>query len=234
MGMIGTIGTLGQAVRLARAAGMTPEMITSALPERTRGIAGRVAPRLIDRLGGARKPDGAALQQALLAALAAEAAAKRPAIYDRAVDGLNRLPRPVMTLGSLGLFGYAFADPAGFGQRMEGLAQMPDQLWWLLGAVVSLFFGAREAHHFRLKKAMEVLFPDDSATENAAIEPKKAGAQNPIAAPSLPSATPVTPGPVAPGRPAAASAEPPALPHSASAADNPALAEWLRLEAARG
>lgn len=26
---------------------------------------------------------------------------------------------------------------------------MPDQLWWLLGAVVGFYFGARELNHFR-------------------------------------------------------------------------------------
>ncbi len=233
MGMMGTIGTLGQAVRIARAMGVTPDIVTSALPERARGVAGVVAPRLRARLAGSRKVDGAALHEALLAQLAAEATPRTPAGFDRMVDGLNRLPRPLMMLGSLALFGYGVADPAAFARRMEGLNQMPDQMWWLLGAVVSLFFGAREAHHFRLKKALEVLFPDDPATENAAIEPKKAGAENPIAATTLPFPAPIVPRPVAPP-PAAATEARATLPSAASVADNPALAEWMRLEAVRG
>ncbi len=235
MGMIANLGQLGQAARLARAAGLTPEMVTSALPERTQGVAQVLVPRLTDRLaarlGGGAQPDGAALHEALLTALAAETAGKRPAIYDRMVDGLNRLPRPLTMLGTVALVGYAIADPAGFGQRMEGLSQMPDQMWWLLGAVVSLFFGAREAHHFRLTKALEVLFPGQPATENAAKEPKKAGAENPVAAPSSPSPSPT---PVAAPAVAGPAVPAPALPHAATAADNPALAEWLRLEAVRG
>lgn len=234
MGMIGTFGTLGRAARIARAAGVGPDLITAGVPPLSRRVIDVLGPRVLTRVEGRRVADGAELHQALLnSALAAEATAPRGATYDRIVDGLNRLPRPLMVLGSMALFGYGVADPAGFAQRMDGLRQMPDQLWWLLGAVVSLFFGAREAHHFRLKKAMEVLFPDDPATENAATEPKKAGAENPIAATSFPSPAPAAPEPAAPPA-VAARGTAPDLPSAAGVADNPALAEWLRLEATRG
>jgi len=74
--------------------------------------------------------------------------------FDRFVDGLNRLPRPVMALGTVGLFCFAMIDPASFAIRMQGLDYVPDPLWWLLGAVVSFYFGAREMHHFRQRKVM--------------------------------------------------------------------------------
>ena len=32
---------------------------------------------------------------------------------------------------------------------MQGLALVPEPLWWLMGAIVSFYFGAREAHYFR-------------------------------------------------------------------------------------
>lgn len=73
----------------------------------------------------------------------------RSGIFDRVVNGLNRLPRPMLALGTLGLFAYAMADPAGFSVRMEGLAYVPEPLWWLLGAIVSFYFGARELHYVR-------------------------------------------------------------------------------------
>ena len=76
----------------------------------------------------------------------------RPGLFDRVVNGLNRLPRPVLALGTLGLFVYAMADPGGFALRMRGLAEVPEPLWWLLGAVVSVYFGAREAHYLRLRR----------------------------------------------------------------------------------
>jgi len=69
--------------------------------------------------------------------------------FDTMVNGLNRLPRPLLAFGTIGLFVYAMIDPAGFGQRMVGLNLVPDALWWLLGAVVAFYFGAREAHYFR-------------------------------------------------------------------------------------
>jgi hypothetical protein len=69
--------------------------------------------------------------------------------YDRFVNGLNRLPRPFMALGTIGLFSYAMADPEGFTARMVGLGEVPEPLWWLLGAVVGFYFGAREFHYMR-------------------------------------------------------------------------------------
>lgn len=69
--------------------------------------------------------------------------------FDRFVNGLNRMPRPALALGTLALFGYAMTDPAGFSVRMQGLAYVPEPLWWLLGAIVTFYFGAREAHYLR-------------------------------------------------------------------------------------
>ena len=77
--------------------------------------------------------------------LGAEFAAPRQSGFDRFVDGLNRLPRPAMALGILGLFVAAMADPVWFAARMQGLALTPEPLWWLLGVIVSFYFGAR--HH---------------------------------------------------------------------------------------
>lgn len=68
------------------------------------------------------------------------------------VDGLNRLPRPVLALGTVGLFTFAMANPVAFSGRMAGLDTVPSELWWLLGAIVSFYFGARELHHARRAK----------------------------------------------------------------------------------
>jgi len=64
-------------------------------------------------------------------------------LFDRVIDGLNRLPRPAMALGVLFLIGSAMVNPVWFASRMQGLALVPDPLWWLLGAIVSFYFGAR-------------------------------------------------------------------------------------------
>lgn len=63
--------------------------------------------------------------------------------FDRFMDALNRLPRPAMALGTLGLFASAMVDPVWFAARMAGIALVPEPLWWLLGAIVSFYFGAR-------------------------------------------------------------------------------------------
>ncbi len=63
--------------------------------------------------------------------------------FDRLMDALNRIPRPAMALGTLWLFAAAMVDPAWFAARMAGIALVPEPLWWLLGAVVSFYFGAR-------------------------------------------------------------------------------------------
>ncbi len=69
--------------------------------------------------------------------------------FDSLMNGFNRLPRPMLALGTIGLFIFAMVDPAGFAPRMQGLALVPDPLWWLLGAIVSFYFGARELHYAR-------------------------------------------------------------------------------------
>ena len=65
------------------------------------------------------------------------------AAHDRLIDALNRLPRPVAVLGSLTLITAGLVAPEWFAARMETLALMPEGLWWLIGAVLSLHFGAR-------------------------------------------------------------------------------------------
>lgn len=69
--------------------------------------------------------------------------------FNAVIDGLNRLPRPMMAFGTIWLFVHAMRDPIAFGEKMVGLALMPDPLWWLLSAVVSFFFGARELQRGR-------------------------------------------------------------------------------------
>lgn len=76
-----------------------------------------------------------------------------PGTFDRLINGLNRLPRPMLALGTLGLFVYAMVDPDGFSRRMIGLEHVPEPLWWLLAAIVGFYFGAREAHYFRIRPA---------------------------------------------------------------------------------
>ncbi|WP_224823550.1 holin family protein [Cognatishimia sp. MH4019] len=86
---------------------------------------------------------GADLREAAMAQFGAEFTVARQGRFDRLVDGLNRLPRPALAFGTLGLFVAAMIDPIWFASRMTGIALVPEPLWWLLGAIVSFYFGAR-------------------------------------------------------------------------------------------
>ncbi|MEJ6709734.1 MAG: holin family protein [Amylibacter sp.] len=69
--------------------------------------------------------------------------------FNNLIDGLIRLPRPILTLGTVGLFVFSMVDPTGFSKRMIALDTVPCELWWLLAAIVSFYFGAREMHYVR-------------------------------------------------------------------------------------
>ncbi|WP_264213669.1 holin family protein [Leisingera thetidis] len=90
--------------------------------------------------GAARAHD---VQIAALGQLGAEFQQPAKGWFDRLMDGVNRLPRPLLALGTLALMGAALSDPVWFAARMQGLALVPEPLWWLLGVIVSFYFGAR-------------------------------------------------------------------------------------------
>lgn len=82
-------------------------------------------------------------KQSSLSQFSAEFERPKTSSFDRFIDGLNRLPRPVMALGVIALFISAMIDPIWFSSRMQGIALVPEPLWWLLGAIVSFYFGSR-------------------------------------------------------------------------------------------
>ena len=142
---------------------------------------GRAARKAAD---GARDAQGAApdLLRGLSEALEHLPVPERSALpaprpgsgYDRLVDALNRLPRPLMAFGTQALVLYALIDPSGFAARMAGLDAMPEALWWILGAVITAYFGAREAHHMR--KTAETVAVAQPA---AAVAERRDSAANP-------------------------------------------------------
>lgn len=103
--------------------------------------------------------EGAALRSearhaAAMAQFAAEFSRDRRSWFDRLMDGMNRLPRPLLALSTLGLLAAAMVDPLWFAARMRGLALVPEPLWWLLGVVVSFYFGARQQVNTRAFSAI--------------------------------------------------------------------------------
>jgi hypothetical protein len=90
--------------------------------------------------GAARNAE---VQRQAMTQYGAEYSVARRGWFDRFMDGLNRLPRPALALGTLGLFVSAMINPLWFSERMQGIALVPEPLWWLLGVIVSFYFGAR-------------------------------------------------------------------------------------------
>ena len=86
---------------------------------------------------------GAVVQGQAMRQYGDEFSAPAKGSFDRFMDGVNRLPRPALALGTLGLFVSAMVAPLWFAQRMQGIALVPEPLWWLFGVIVSFYFGAR-------------------------------------------------------------------------------------------
>lgn len=116
----------------------------SAIGEAAKGMAEVFVPSATKRMELSAQAQMQALQE-----MAAEFGTEPQGWFDRLVNGLNRLPRPFLAFGTIGLLVYAMVDPQQFAQRMVGLNAVPEPLWWLLGAVVAFYFGARETHYFR-------------------------------------------------------------------------------------
>lgn len=117
---------------------------TTALGQAATGVAEVFVPNATKKMQAAQEAYMAALDEH-----GVEFKYAAPGPFDRFVNGLNRLPRPMLALGTLGLFVYAMVDPIAFAERMVGLNYVPEPLWWLLAAIVGFYFGAREAHYFR-------------------------------------------------------------------------------------
>lgn len=153
----------------------------------------------------------AVLRAAALQQFAAEFGHPRKGLFDRVIDGLNRLPRPLMAYGTLGLMAAAMVDPVWFATRMQGVALVPEPLWWLMGAIVSFYFGARyqaQGQEFQRSIAETVARAPQVAANVEALE-------------ALRPAEPETPRAADPGTDARATQR------AVAPSDNPALAEVL-------
>ncbi|SFI61258.1 holin family protein [Celeribacter neptunius] len=152
---------------------------------------------------GARE---AAMRAAAMQQFATEFAAPRQGDFDRFMDALNRVPRPLMAFGTIGLCVAAMVDPVWFAARMQGVALIPEPLWWLLGTIVSFYFGARyqvKSQEFQRSVASTMARASTVTTNIRALEALRAGAT--AEGPDLPAPPASVPG---------------------SDALNPALAEW--------
>ena len=87
-------------------------------------------------------------QMAVLEQFAAEFAGRPPKTWwDSLVDGLNRLPRPIITFSIIGIFLWALVDPVGFVIYMDAMHVVPDELWLMWLTIVAFWFGGRLVSH---------------------------------------------------------------------------------------
>jgi Holin of 3TMs, for gene-transfer release len=63
--------------------------------------------------------------------------------WDSLIDGLNRLPRPLITIGILALFVLAPVAPVRFLEIAQAYQMMPDGFWALLSVIIAFYFGGR-------------------------------------------------------------------------------------------
>lgn len=83
------------------------------------------------------------LTKSVLAQYSAEFKHVRQGGFDRFMDGLNRLPRPLIVIMTFAFFASAMFSPIWFAERMQGLVLVPEPIWWLAGTIVAFYFGGR-------------------------------------------------------------------------------------------
>lgn len=124
--------------------------------------------------------------------------------WDSLVDGLNRLPRPLLTFGIIWIFIYTWIDPGSMVDFFSVLEIVPDTFWTLLIVIVSFFFGGRfvkedlarpKISKEQRDKALEIIRKRAEAIEKAkepdsvvvvGIPPPQERVREPVDAPDLP------------------------------------------------
>ncbi len=72
--------------------------------------------------------------------------------WDSLWDGLNRMPRPLIVLAIFWYFSLAYREPDEFQVLNIALDTVPERMWYIMSAVVSFYFVAREFHKNRETK----------------------------------------------------------------------------------
>ncbi|WP_457650951.1 3TM-type holin [Profundibacter sp.] len=63
--------------------------------------------------------------------------------FDRLMDGVNRLPRPMLVLGVFGILVWTSIDPIAAAQVFTSWAIIPTEFWYVVLAIVTFYFGGR-------------------------------------------------------------------------------------------
>lgn len=81
---------------------------------------------------------------AALSQFAAEFVARQQRTWwDSFVDGINRLPRPMLVFGVMLSFIWPYIDPVGYIDYIRTLGLIPDPIWYICYAIVGFYFTSR-------------------------------------------------------------------------------------------
>lgn len=95
------------------------------------------------------------LDSAALAQLGAEFQAQDKGWFNSFMDGVNRLPRPLMVMGIFGVLVWTPYDPIGSAQVFTAWSLIPVEFWYIILAIVTFYFGGRhQAKAIDLQKSM--------------------------------------------------------------------------------
>lgn len=64
--------------------------------------------------------------------------------WDSLWDGINRMPRPLIVIIIFWYFSLSYRNNINFQELNVALDTVPDRMWWIMSAVVSFYFVARE------------------------------------------------------------------------------------------
>lgn len=94
--------------------------------------------------------------------------------WDSLVDGLNRLPRPFMTFGTISMFVWAIQDPHEFSISMMALDTVPPMLWYIFLTIIAFWFGGKILSNAPIGSMVKSVSPAQVAATVKAINDARA------------------------------------------------------------
>ncbi len=82
-------------------------------------------------------------------------------LFDRFVNGVNRLGRPLLLIGVILFFAWGIMDPVGFVTVMEAFGKTPEWITTAVLLVISIFGTGRVISDIKKKQTMKVPPPVD-------------------------------------------------------------------------
>ncbi|WP_305970431.1 MULTISPECIES: 3TM-type holin [unclassified Mameliella] len=108
--------------------------------------------------------------------------------WDSLIDGLNRLPRPMLVLGVFVMLIWSVADPVFMAKVFSSWAIIPAPVWALIMVIVTFYFGGRQqAKGLEFQRDVAGLMAQTQTVLNSreSLDALEAGDAPPEAAPEV-------------------------------------------------